>query len=86
MLLLLRMLWRSALVLGLAHLTLATRLQKRWDDFVEKHSWAEIPSGWNYVAHAPPDYEFDLRIGLKQDKFDKLIADLSEISDPFHPR
>jgi tripeptidyl-peptidase-1 len=80
------MLWRSVLVLGVAHLAFGTPLQRRWDDFAEKHSWVEIPKGWSFESAAPPDYLFDLRIGLKQDKFDQLLANLMETSDPFHER
>ncbi|PFH51001.1 hypothetical protein AMATHDRAFT_59869 [Amanita thiersii Skay4041] len=79
-------LWRSVLVLGLVHLASASPLLKRWDDLQVKHSWVEIPKGWHYVSPAPADYKFDLRIGLKQDKFDKLIENLMETSDPFHER
>ena len=76
----------ALLVLALAHLIFASPLQKRWDDLVEKHSWAEIPRGWNYEAEASSDHLFNLHIGLKQHKFDQLIANLMETSDPFHDR
>ena len=80
------MLWRSVLVLAVARLAFGTPLERRWDEFVEKHSWAEIPKGWSFESAAPLDYLFDLRIGLKQDKFDQLVANLMETSDPFHER
>ncbi|KAM6496816.1 Peptidase S8/S53 domain containing protein [Amanita muscaria] len=79
-------LWRSALVLGLAYVSLASPLQKRWDDLVEKHSWTEIPKGWTFDSAAPAEHKLDLRIGLKQEKFDELIANLMQVSDPFHER
>lgn len=80
------MLWRSVLVLGVARLAFGTPLQRRWDDFAEKHSWLDVPKGWSFESAAPPDYSFDLRIGLKQDKFDQLLANLMETSDPFHEK
>ena len=76
------MLWRSVLVLGVVRLVFGWR----WDDFAEKHSWVEIPKGWTFESAAPSDYLLDLRIGLKQDKFDQLLANLAETSDPFHER
>lgn len=53
-----------------------------WEDLVEKHSWVDIPQGWDFEAPAPQDYIFDLRIGLKPTGMDDLIANLIEISDP----
>lgn len=80
------MLWRSAFILLLTHLATSTPLSRRWTDFAEKHSWVEIPQGWELHSEAPSDYSFDLRIGLKQSKMDELIANLMEISDPTHTR
>ena len=80
------MFWRSILILGVARLAFGCPMESRWDDFAEKHSWVEIPKGWSFESAAPPDYLFDLRIGLKQDKFDQLVANLMETSDPFHER
>jgi len=74
------------ILLGLSHFALAKPLLRRWDDVAEKHSWAEIPRGWEYECPAPADHKFTLRIGLKQDKIDTLIANLMETSDPSHPR
>nr|VWP02127.1 Eukaryotic translation initiation factor 3 subunit G (eIF3g) (Eukaryotic translation initiation factor 3 RNA-binding subunit) (eIF-3 RNA-binding subunit) (Translation initiation factor eIF3 p33 subunit homolog) (eIF3 p33 homolog) [Ganoderma boninense] len=77
------MFWSSALILGLAHLAASKPLAvKRWDDFGVKHAWAEVPRGWELHAPAPPGYTFDMRIGLKQDKFDDLVTALYEVSDP----
>jgi tripeptidyl-peptidase-1 len=80
------MLWRPTFVLLLAHLATATPLARRWDDFAEKHSWVEIPKGWELHSEAPKDYTFDLRIGLKQSGMEELIEHLMEISDPAHAR
>ena len=81
------MFWSSALILGLAHLAASKpRAVKRWDDFGVKHAWAEVPRGWELHGPAPPDYTFDMRIGLKQDKFDDLVTALYEVSDPAHER
>jgi tripeptidyl-peptidase-1 len=78
------MLWRSTFVLLLAHLVTATPLSRRWNDFAEKHSWVEVPKGWELYSEAPSSYTFDLRIGLKQSRIDELIENLMEISDPNH--
>jgi len=80
------MLWHFGSVLLLAHLTTATPLVRRWNDFTEKHSWIQIPKGWELFSEAPSDYTFDLRIGLKQNGMEKLIENLMEISDPNHVR
>lgn len=78
--------WTSFLALGLAQLAMAKPLVKRWDDVAEKHSWADIPRGWEHKAVAPADYMFEMRIGLKQDGINDLIANLMETSDPVHSR
>lgn len=80
------MLWSSTLVLALAHISLAKPLSERWENLAEKHSWAEIPRGWQYVSSAPADMVFDLRVGLKQDNIEGLIANLMETSNPSHAR
>jgi len=73
------------LLLGLTPLSSA-KLLRRWDDFAEKHSWPEVPQGWEYRAAAPQDHTFELRIGLKQHRIEELIENLLEISDPSHER
>lgn len=80
------MLWSSTLILALTHLCVAKPLSKRWDNLAEKHSWVDIPRGWEYLSPAPADMSFDLRVGLKQDKIEDLIATLMETSDPTHER
>ena len=80
------MFWSSALLLGLVQLAASKPLVRRWDDFEVKHAWAEVPRGWELHAPAPSDYTFDMRIGLKQDRFDELVAALYEVSDPAHQR
>ncbi|EIW59803.1 subtilisin-like protein, partial [Trametes versicolor FP-101664 SS1] len=81
------MFWSSAALLALVQLCVANPLlPKRWDDFGVKHAWAEIPRGWELHGPAPADYTFDMRIGLKQDKFDELVTSLYEVSDPAHER
>lgn len=80
------MIWSTVLVLGLAQLSIAKPLAKRWDDFSVKHSWSEIPRGWELHGPAPADHTMDMRIGLKQDKLEELIATLYEVSDPAHEK
>ena len=81
------MLWLSVSVLGFAHLVVSASLSsKRWEALDVKHAWAEVPRGWELHSPAPADYTFDLRIGLKQNKFDDLVTALYEISDPAHNR
>jgi tripeptidyl-peptidase I len=81
------MIWITLLTgaLVLARLSAATPF-KRWDDFAEKHAWAEIPKGWALYGPAPADHMLNMRIGLKQDKLDELISALYEVSDPAHER
>jgi tripeptidyl-peptidase-1 len=82
------MLLLVTLFLGLAHVAAITNCKplKRWEDLAVKHSWIEIPGGWEYKAPAPADHVFELRVGMKQHRMDELIANLMEISDPEHPR
>ncbi len=81
------MFWSSVFLLGLAQLIASKPLaSKRWDDFEVKHAWTEVPRGWELHGPAPSDYIFDMRIGLKQDRFDELVTALYEVSDPAHAR
>ena len=80
------MLWPSLLILGLVQLSTSKALLKRWDDLAVKHSWAEIPNGWEYRAPAPSNFLFELQIGLKQNRIDELIDNLMKISDPTNAR
>ncbi|KAI0794109.1 subtilisin-like protein [Fomes fomentarius] len=81
------MFWSSVFLLGLAQLIASKPLaSKRWDDFEVKHAWTEVPRGWELHGPAPSDYTFDMRIGLKQDRFDELVTALYEVSDPAHAR
>ncbi|KAF7976380.1 hypothetical protein HWV62_6953 [Athelia sp. TMB] len=80
------MLWSTVFVAGLVQLCLSKEVFKRWDDFSVKHSWAEVPSGWELQGPAPEEHLINLRIGLKQDKLDDLIASLYEVSQPQHPK
>jgi tripeptidyl-peptidase-1 len=59
---------------------------KRWDDLQLKHSWLEVPRGWELVGPAPADHALHMRIGLKQDRIDELISSLYQVSDPDHDR
>lgn len=61
-------------------------VEKRWDDFAEKHSWPDIPQGWVFHATPHPDTPFNMRIALKENDLDGLISSLYEVSDPFHSR
>lgn len=71
---------------AVARIVLATPLSKRWDDFEVKHAWFDIPAGWERHADAPPDHVLNLKINLKQDKFDDLTNHLYQVSNPTHPR
>lgn len=59
---------------------------RRWDDLQVKHAWVEVPRGWELHGPAPANYRFDLRIGLKQARFDELVTALYEVSDPTHEK
>ncbi|KIJ54289.1 hypothetical protein M422DRAFT_201377 [Sphaerobolus stellatus SS14] len=76
----------SAIVLALAAFGASTSPLQASDAFQLKHSWAEIPNGWEMHSIPPPDHLIDLRIGLKESKIDELIGHLYEVSDPAHPR
>lgn len=78
--------WSSLFIFALVQLIAAKPLVKRWDDFEVKHSWVEVPRGWELHSAAPADHSLDMRIGLKQDKFEELVAHLYEVSDPAHER
>jgi tripeptidyl-peptidase-1 len=80
------MIWSTVLIAVFAQLCISKPLSKRWNDFSLKHSWNEVPRGWQHHGPAPPEYTMDLRIGLRQDKLDELISSLYEVSDPAHAR
>ncbi|KAF7983704.1 hypothetical protein HWV62_19635 [Athelia sp. TMB] len=80
------MIWSTFLVLALAQLSVANPVSKRWDDLSIRHAWSEVPKGWELQGPAPGDHTMSLRIGLKQDKIDELIATLYEVSDPAHSK
>lgn len=80
------MIWSTFLVLALAQLSVANPVFKRWDDPSVRHAWSEVPKGWELQGPAPGDHTMSLRIGLKQDKIDELIATLYEVSDPAHSK
>jgi len=82
------MLWYSALLGAQLALAVSTGkvLSRRWEDTAQKHSWNEIPRGWQLLAPAPPGYPLNLKIGLKQHGIEQLVENLLEISDPTHTR
>jgi tripeptidyl-peptidase I len=59
---------------------------KRWHDFTPKHTWVDSQQNWELIGPAPSDHRLQLRIGLKQDRFQELISNLYEVSDPTSPR
>jgi tripeptidyl-peptidase-1 len=73
-------------VLGLLQLCSSASSVKRWADFAEKHSWSQVPHGWDLVGPAPPDYVLSMHIALKQARFDELEQILLEVSDPLHDK
>lgn len=62
-------------------------VSNQWEDFAVKHTWSVAPEGWKlHAPNAPANHTFNMRIGLKQDRFDDLVTALYEVSDPFHIR
>lgn len=61
-------------------------VSRRWDAFEVKHAWQDVPAGWKLHDAAPSDHVLNLRIALKQDKFNELVTTLYEVSDPYHER
>jgi tripeptidyl-peptidase-1 len=80
------MIWSVVLLFALVHICAAKPLSRRWNDVAEKHSWVDIPRGWEYESPAPADFPFEMRIALKQHRIDELIGSLMETSDPNHER
>jgi tripeptidyl-peptidase-1 len=82
------MIWWPLGLLALVHAALcaAKPLSRCWNDLAVKHTWTEIPRGWEYESPAPADLPFEMRIGLKQGKMDDLIVSLMQTSDPNHVR
>ncbi|KAG6836128.1 hypothetical protein H0H93_011087 [Arthromyces matolae] len=75
------------ILLALVQFATATiTLPRRWEDAHVKHSWVEAPRGWRYHSSPSADHKLDMRIALKQDNIDALIANLMETSDPTHSR
>lgn len=80
------MIFSLTVVVAFVHLCAAKSLSSRWDDIAEKHSWSEIPRGWQFVSPAPADYTFEMRVALKQHNINGLVANLMETSDPSHSK
>lgn len=80
------MLWSSFLLLGAVQLAASKVLSRRWENVAKKHSWVDIPKGWQLKQPASSNVFFDLKLGLKQHGMDDLIANLMEISNPAHSR
>ncbi|KAK7467531.1 hypothetical protein VKT23_004584 [Stygiomarasmius scandens] len=82
------MLWSSTFafvpLLGLA--VASPVFDTPYSDFQTKHSWVEIPKGWEYHSTPPADTLISLRLGLKQARFDELLSHLYQVSDPTHSR
>ena len=77
----------AALLFAFAHLAASKPLiSKRWEEFDVKHAWDEVPRGWELHSAAPADHAFDMRVALKQDRFDDLVTALYEVSNPSHSR
>ena len=77
--------WSIALLLAAVPFAAAKPLlNKRWEDFEVRHAWADVPKGWKFHAPAPADHVINMRIALKQDRFDDLVTALYEVSDPAH--
>ena len=51
-----------------------------------KHSWQQIPEGWEVHSAPSGDHPITLKIGLKQSRIDELIDTLYQVSDPFHEK
>jgi tripeptidyl-peptidase-1 len=82
-----RFLLLSGLLFGLLQVCVSNPLVvKRWDDLELRHSWSEIPRGWELMGPAPADHNLEMRIGLKQDRIDELISTLYQVSDPAHEK
>ena len=64
----------------------ANGIQARHLDFDVKHSWPQIPNGWEEGIRPDDNHIIHLRIALKQHKFDDLVSILYEVSDPFHEK
>ncbi|TFY83097.1 hypothetical protein EWM64_g908 [Hericium alpestre] len=77
---------RTRLVAALALSTAIASASTSPSDTVVKHSWPQIPHGWEYHTTPDPDHTVSLQVGLKQDRVDELISALHEVSDPAHPR
>lgn len=81
------MVWTSVILLSLTSLVSAGPLNRRWDDFVVKHTWNDIiPKGWEFQSLPPPNTLIDLRLGLKSGRLEELFSHLSQTSDPSHER
>jgi tripeptidyl-peptidase-1 len=73
-------------LMAFALVGLATPFDKRWVDMREKHSWVNIPRGWELHTPAPANHTLDMHIWMKQAGLDNLLSDLLQVSDPTHRR
>lgn len=60
-------------------------LSLSYSDYTVKDSH-HVPRSFSRIRPAPKDHIINLKIGLKQSKFDELERHLYEVSDPYHER
>lgn len=73
---------QGSILLALACETLANPLNTRKAYAVKDNH--NVPRGWRKAGKAPESHVLNLKIGLKQSRFDELHKSLYEVSDPAH--
>lgn len=73
---------QASILLALACEALANPLNARKVYTVKDNH--NVPRGWRKAGRAPESHMLNLKIGLKQSRFDELHKSLYEVSDPAH--
>ena len=76
----------SLLLLSTPLVSLAHSVPAHLTKPLTKHSWVQIPRGWEEHSVPPADHPITLKIALKQDGIDELVKTLYEVSDPGHEK
>ena len=76
---------RTALLSLLCAVSSALAAPHKRGEYAVKDRHA-APAQWKQLARAPKEHVVEMRIGLKQHKFEELERQLYEVSDPAHER
>ena len=72
----------SSLSLISAYVLASSINSAKFTSLNKRHAWPEVPRGWELAGVPDSNAVLDLRIGVKQHRFEELIDSLYEVSQP----